>query len=112
MTGEIHHNEGLALSPERVESLFREAQGGDLWVFVRLFQDPDNLYLGRVLSLRDDGPYWVLGTKLAFHADPVRYSVLGSQENADEVMAMVITESGVVPARQSLSYAQFLREIS
>lgn len=105
-----HHLKGKPIPPSEIRTAMLGLKPGEfVWVYLRLAQDPRNVYLGKVKELKRPGfdwKCWRIGTVLAFHADPTRWSSLGKggvEDRLDEVLWWIVTdidvfETGVKPA--------------
>lgn len=107
------HSQGKPISPQSIKDWFDRSEADALivWVFVRLAQQPGMVYRGLVKTIFPDGKNWMIGTRLSFHDDDTRMSVLqegkGVDDDRDEVVGMVRCPPGLEPTA-SFTWDEFL----
>lgn len=116
-----HHNDGKPVDPVDIRrALAGLKEGESVWVYLRLRQDPNNVYLGRVKALQGPGGdwrCWRIGTELSFHADPTRWSCLdtgkGRLQDMDEVLHWGVTKVDLfkTTTRGAMTYDEFLAKL-
>lgn len=109
---EIQHEKGQPIGPQAIQRNLGKP-GFDVFVYLRLAQDPRRVYRGKVRWLEPPTPDWQawrIGTQLAFHADDTRVSFIderkGHDDGRDEVIAIVIVPEGREPEPASISFTE------
>lgn len=105
------HNFGAPMAVRAIQAALNEARQDGLvvWAAVRLAQDPDTVYAGRVRQLLPPGDgllTWRLFVDLAFHADSPRVVHLGKRgvrDGRDEVLVLHVG-ADIEPTRLSAPY--------
>lgn len=99
---EFHHRRGAPLTMQDVQRL-----PVDTWIWVRLEQDPNNIWRGRLKSayLAETGRALIVKGPLSSHADDQRCMLVGTSPDHGWVVAALTTNRTDVPRPSSMTWS-------